>query len=63
MRIHHGMGLREAVRIARNSGLLIREDAGELIFTYPGHRFIRVNRRRHDAPRELTRLIMRFIAG
>jgi hypothetical protein len=42
--------------------IIIREHRGELIFNYPGYPCIRVNRRRHVAPRELTKLIIRILS-
>jgi hypothetical protein len=61
--IHSGLNLREALDAARRLGCSIAVVAGtgELTVSHPAwSRRVRFNRRRRDAPRSLTGLLMRL---
>jgi hypothetical protein len=60
---HSGTNLREALDAARRAGCTIDVVArtGELTISHPAWpRRVRINRRRRDAPRSLTGLLMRL---
>jgi len=62
--IEHGCNLLEAIRYAHDRGCTIAlpRRSGELLVSHPavsGER-VRINRRRKDAPRTLTRFLRRL---
>lgn len=61
-----GMNLREALSTARGLGCTIAQirGTGELIVSHPQvERRVVINRRRKDAPRELTTMLRRLTNG
>jgi hypothetical protein len=55
--IPQGISFREAVKLARELGIDIKEVAGEMVFSVPGRYQVRANRRKKVASRELVKLL------
>ena len=62
MPAHHGMSLRAALADARSNGCQVRtaRRTGEVVIQSPGEKRVRVNCRRKDAPRSLTKFLIRI---